>query len=232
MGCSFYKTVFFDLDHTLWDFKTNSTEVLKELFTETHLHKRGIDFDHFCMVYNQVNDNKWALYREGKIDKYQLRKERFMDTLLHFHIDESHLGEYFESQYVERSPQKTALMPGAVEVVEYLSSKYTLAIITNGFTAVQLTKLRSSGLDKYFQIVITSEMAKANKPEAKIFVTALKYTNSRRQEAIMVGDHPEADISGARNVGMDQIWYNQAGKKAGISPTYEIAQLSELLNIL
>ena len=232
MGHSKYKIVFFDLDHTLWDFQTNSALVLKELFTETNLCCKGLDFEEFYVVYNQVNDQKWALYREGKIDKYRLRKERFVDTLLHFQIEESHLGEYFESQYTERSPLKTALMPGAREVLDYLHAKYTLAIITNGFTDVQMTKLKSAGIEKYFKAVVTSEMAGANKPEARIFVSALKKTQCCRQEAVMVGDHPEADIAGARNAGIDQIWYNYGNQKAGTRPTYEITALSELTKIL
>ncbi|MFN3951915.1 MAG: YjjG family noncanonical pyrimidine nucleotidase [Thermaurantimonas sp.] len=232
MGHSPYKIVFFDLDHTLWDFQTNSTQVLKELFSETNLGSKGLDFDEFYSIYNQVNDHKWALYREGKIDKYRLRKERFAHTLRHFHIEEPHLGEYFESQYVERSPLKTALMPGAREVLDYLRAKYTLAIITNGFTHVQITKLKSTGLDRYFAAVVTSEMAKANKPEAKIFVTALNITRSRRSDAIMIGDHPEADIAGARNAGIDQIWYNHGNQTSNVRPTYQITNLSELTNIL
>lgn len=227
-----YRVVFFDLDHTLWDFKTNSALVLKELFFETNLSSRGLDFEEFYTVYNRINDRKWALYREGKIDKYRLRKERFADTLLHFQIKETHLGEYFESQYVERSPRQTALMPGATEILEYLFSKYTLAIITNGFTEVQMTKLKSTGLNKYFKTLVTSEMAKANKPDAKIFVTALRTAQCRRNEAIMIGDHPEADIAGARNVGIDQVWYNHGRQKADIRPTYEIYAFSELTNIL
>lgn len=227
-----YKTLFFDLDHTLWDFHTNSTVVLKEIFTETELHRKGLDFEEFYTVYNRVNDQKWALYREGKIDKYRLRKERFADTLAHFRIEEVHLGDYFEQQYVERSPRQTALMPGALDTLNYLHEKYTLAIITNGFTSVQLVKLKSSGLEKYFKEIVTSEMAGANKPEAKIFVTALKKTNTRREEAIMIGDHPEADIAGARNVGLDQVWYNPNGMKSDVKPTHEIRHLSSLISIL
>ncbi|GCD76923.1 noncanonical pyrimidine nucleotidase, YjjG family protein [Thermaurantimonas aggregans] len=232
MALRSYETLFFDLDHTLWDFHTNSTTVLKEIFTETGLHLKGLEFEEFYTVYNRVNDQKWALYREGKIDKYRLRKERFADTLAHFQIQEVHLGNYFEQQYVERSPQQTALMPGALEALNYLYEKYQLAIITNGFTSVQLVKLKSSGLDKYFKEIVTSEMAGANKPEAKIFVTALKKTQSKREETIMIGDHLEADIAGARNVGIDQIWYNPEGQKSDVKPTYEIDNLTALISLL
>lgn len=232
MRASGYKTVFFDLDHTLWDFKTNSRKVLKELFTEAELHRKGLDFDEFFHVYNLINDQKWTLYRQGLLDKFRLRKERFADTLRHFGIDEKHLGDYFESQNVERSPRQTALMPGALEVLDYLFEKYQLAIITNGFTTVQQTKLKSTGLAKYFKAVITSEMAGANKPEAKIFVTALKETGTKRPEAVMIGDHIDADVAGAKNAGIDQIWYNQSGTTSDLKPTYQISNLTELMKVL
>ncbi|KFD40021.1 YjjG family noncanonical pyrimidine nucleotidase [Schleiferia thermophila] len=232
MRASGYKTVFFDLDHTLWDFKTNSQKVLKELFTEAGLHRKGLDFQEFYQVYNQVNDQKWTLYRQGRIDKFRLRKERFVDTLLHFSIDERQLGEYFESQYVERSPRQTALMPGAIEVLNYLYEKYQLAIITNGFTSVQMTKLKFTGLEKYFTTVITSEMAGANKPEAKIFVAALKQTATKRPEAVMIGDHIDADVVGAKNAGIDQIWYNQEEIVSDCKPTHQIRELTEIIDLL
>ena len=61
-----YTHLFFDLDHTLWDFEKNSRITLVELFEEKHLDRLGVpDFDAFYTAYKEENDLLWARYRKG-----------------------------------------------------------------------------------------------------------------------------------------------------------------------
>ena len=138
-----YKDVFFDLDHTLWDFATNSKEAIAELYVRHELESRGISsFDRFHEVYIEVNNRFWTLYRLGKISKKVLRKIRFMSALQRFGIEDEELGERFSEDYLTLSPYKTALFPHAHDVLTYLQQKdYRLHIITNGFEEVQHVKL-------------------------------------------------------------------------------------------
>jgi len=146
-----YKHIFFDLDMTLWDFEKNAFEAYEEIFERFNLHQLGIqNLDSFLKVYFEHNDNLWEMYRNGKIDKNNLRSERFRLTLIDFGIDEPSLAKMIGDEYVSISPLKTNLFPNTHEVLEYLRTRYHLHIITNGFDEVQHPKLRHSALDKYF----------------------------------------------------------------------------------
>ena len=155
-----YKHIFFDLDHTLWDFNKNSSETLEELFELYSLKELGIHaFEDFIKMYRKVNDEKWDLYRKGEINKQELRATRFHDTLLSFEIDHPELAAQIDHDYIQKSPHKTNLFPHTHDVLKYLSKKYVLHIITNGFSEVQVIKMSASGLHTYFRYKITSEEA-------------------------------------------------------------------------
>ncbi len=228
-----YKHIFFDLDHTLWDFNRNSRETLEELFEIYSLKNYGIEvFEDFVETYREVNDEKWDMYRKGLLTKAELRATRFYDTLLRFEVDHPELAAEIDHEYISRSPHKTNLFPHALEVLGYLSEKYQLHIITNGFTEVQDIKLTNSGLKPYFTHKITSEIAGVNKPDPKIFAYALHAAGAKRQESIMVGDNLQVDIVGARRVGLDQVYFNPDKKPHGEEVTFEISLLSELRTLL
>lgn len=225
--------LFFDLDHTLWDFQANSRETLKELYHEMELHGHGVvELDQFVRVYEEVNDEKWALYRTGAINKETLRATRFADSLKRFQVDHPELAKEMEVEYINRSPHKTHLFPGALEVLADFQDRYELHIITNGFSEVQDVKMEKSGLKPYFKSVITSEAVGANKPDPKIFLHALKSTEAKRNQSVMIGDNLEADIRGARRVGMHQVFFNPHGDKHTDVVSHEIRQLSDLQKIL
>lgn len=228
-----YQHIFFDLDRTLWDFEKNSEATLHEIFEHFKLHQRGIEnAGHFIAIYKDINHRMWEEYRKGIIRKDQLRGGRFLETLKHFKAEDKALSEQIGDFYVEESPRKTALFEGTVEVLDYLASKYILHIITNGFEEVQHIKLHHSGLAKYFNVVVTSEQAGCKKPDKEIFDYALKMAGTVSYDALMIGDDLEIDILGARDAGIDQIYFNPSQLPHNYQITAEIQSLGQLLTIL
>ncbi|GGH65185.1 YjjG family noncanonical pyrimidine nucleotidase [Phaeocystidibacter marisrubri] len=225
--------LFFDLDHTLWDFKTNSRETLSDLFHEMRLNEHGVQrVEEFIETYELVNDEKWAMYRSGEIDKETLRTTRFLDSLRRFDVEHPELSHRMEAEYIKRSPHKTHLFPSTLDVLEHLGKSYEMHIITNGFSEVQDIKLEKSGLKPFFKSVITSEEVGVNKPDPKIFLHALKSAGAERKYSVMIGDNLDADIRGARRVGMHQVFFNPDGMQHSDKVSAEIRQLSELLELL
>jgi len=229
-----YKNVFFDLDRTLWDFDTNSNHALYELYESFNLKGEGIeDFTEFAMQYQIINEKLWGWYRMGNIRKDDLRRRRFTEALAHFGLNNSALGINLDLTYIKISPYQTNLMPSAIETLEYLSEKYNLHIITNGFEEVQAIKMQQSGLAPFFKHMITSERAMARKPDPVVFHLACNIANTRPSESLMVGDDLTADIGGAQKVFMDQVYFNPEGALHDMADiTYEIKRLEELKQIL
>jgi len=205
-----YKHVFFDLDHTLWDFEQNSKDALKEIFVDLALHEiLHCNFEDFLIVYHTINFNYWEAYKKNKVSREELRNGRFRDTLAHFNSNDNTLARVISENYISKSPYKKQLFEGAIRVLDYLTHKgYELHIITNGFNEVQFIKLTESGLLPYFKTITTSEHAGHNKPDHKIFLHALSVAGAKKVESIMIGDNYEADIEGAIKFGMSAIWFN------------------------
>lgn len=210
-----YKHIFFDLDHTLWDFEQNSKEALAEIFTDFKLEDYlNCSFNEFIHVYHQINHAYWDDYKKGMVSREKLRNGRFYDTLSQFKVNNEDLALSISESYISRSPHKKQLFEGAIRVLDYLKHKdYVLHIITNGFNEVQFIKLTESGLLPYFKTITTSEHAGYNKPDEKIFEHALTQASAKKIESIMIGDNIEADIIGAINFGMDAIWFNPNKEK-------------------
>jgi len=228
-----YEHIFFDLDRTLWDFDTNSREALREIFDSFDLSSMGIgEAEHFIETYQAINEELWARYRQGLINKRLLRSRRFCDTLSRYGIDDEYLGEKLGEAYIDISPYKTAVSPNCMEILDYLAGKYLLHILTNGFEEVQHTKLERSGLMPYFKEVITSEKAGARKPDPLVFGFAFEQTKGSIGDSIMIGDDLHTDIGGARNVMMDHVYYNPKGVKHEEELFHEISDLIELKELL
>ncbi len=198
--------VFFDLDHTLWDFDKNSMLAFKRVFKK---HTIAIAIEDFIKVYEPINFNYWKLFREDKVSKKELRRGRLTETFalfkLNFTIEK--IDELADS-YIDELPGDNHLFNGAEMILDYLAEKYTLHIITNGFNEVQHLKLKNSGINKHFSTVTTSEEVGVKKPNPLIFTSALKKANVNASSSIMIGDTYEADILGAENVGMETMYYN------------------------
>jgi putative hydrolase of the HAD superfamily len=206
---------------------------LREIYDKYALSEKGVgDFRQFLGTYRAINKDLWYQYKEEKITKAYLKTERFYRTLKYFGVDDSKTAEDIGTDYLKISPTKTLLFPHAIEILEYLKPGYRLHILTNGFNEVQFSKLKNSGMAAYFDQVITSEMAGSKKPAAQIFQFALQKIAAEAPEVVMIGDDPEADIKGAMQVGIDQIYVNYYGNKNGIEPTYEVGQLREIEKIL
>lgn len=200
------KHVFFDLDHTLWDFEKNSNLTFKQLFKT---HNINLRLEDFLKVYSPINFEYWKKYREEKVSKEDLRYGRLKDSFktLSFDISDE-LIHKLSYDYIDVLPTNNYLFEGVFELLDYLQSKYKLHIITNGFKEVQNLKLEKSGINKYFEEVITSESVGVKKPNPKVFYYALNKTNAIPENSIMIGDNLEADIIGALNCGIKSIHFN------------------------
>jgi putative hydrolase of the HAD superfamily len=228
-----YKHIFFDLDHTLYDFERSTFETLSELCVKHNLANKGIPvFKYFYSRYLEINDRFWGQYRKGKIEKSFLNVERFHVTFQEFGIDDRGFAEKFANEYLDNAPLKNTLFPGAYETLDYLQKKYILHLITNGFEEVQEKKINTTGLRKYFKTITTSEEAGVKKPNPAIFHYALSKAKAVPDESLMIGDNLEVDILGAKNVGMDQMFFNIEKTPNNGEITFEIADLIEILDIL
>ena len=203
-----YKFIFFDLDRTLWDFEKNSIITFKDIFEKYNLDKICPDFDVFVRTYKVYNEELWSKYRKGEIKKNELRDKRFLLTLNEFGVNDAELARNIGDDYIKISPTKTELFPNTIEVLKYLSEKYTLAIITNGFKEVQYEKLRNCNIEKYFSKIVCSEDVGHQKPHMEIFQYSLSSLNARKKDSIMIGDDFNIDIIGANNYGIDSVLFN------------------------
>ena len=227
-----YKYIYFDLDRTIWDFDKNALDTFMDIYKKYNLKKISKNFDDFHDAYVKHNEILWQDYRDGKIKKSILSYKRFLLTLQEFGVDDEKLAKEIAHDYITISPTKKELFPFAHETLEYLHKKYKLYIITNGFNEVQFTKLKNSDLDKYFLKVFTSENAGAQKPNPIIFQHALNNVNADKKDSLMIGDDLQVDILGAKNFGLDQIFFNPENKKHTEDITHEITSLKELQEIL
>lgn len=229
-----YKHIFFDLDHTLWDFDANAEESLSELYGFFNLESKAIgSFNQFYGIYLNHNKILWSRYEKGYISVDELKWRRMWRTLLDFHIADEKLAKDMSEFFLESLPTKNRVFDYTYEILEYLTErKYSLHLITNGFEKTQRSKLKSSHLLKYFTHIITSECSNSVKPKKEIFEFALNKAKCTNEDGIMIGDNPEADIMGAMNVGMDAVFVNHTNLKCCTNPTYTIRNLKELESIL
>lgn len=202
--------VFFDLDHTLWDFEKNSALTFSKILTKNGI---SVNLDNFLETYIPANLEFWKLYREDKITKENLRYQRLktvFDTLSYSISDE--LINKLSEEYIEYLSTYNHLFPNTIEILEYLKPSYTLHIITNGFQEVQEKKLKNANIFHYFNVIIDSEFAGVKKPNPIIFNKALKEANVLPERALMIGDSLEADILGAKAVGFNVLHFNAHGE--------------------
>lgn len=217
--------VFFDLDHTLWDFDKNSGLAFERVFRK---HKIELPLAEFLKVYEPINLDYWKKYREDRVSKEQLRRGRLTETFdcfkLKFPLETI---DSLAHCYIEELPIDNHLFTGAVDILDYLSANYKLHIITNGFEEVQHLKLHNSGIKKYFSTVTTSEEVGLKKPHPVIFETALMKASVASTQSVMIGDSLEADIIGAQKAGMHTLFFNYRNEMV-TAPHFAISELSEI----
>ncbi|MGN6533805.1 MAG: YjjG family noncanonical pyrimidine nucleotidase [Ginsengibacter sp.] len=229
-----YQHLFFDLDHTLWDFDANAEESLAELYDFFNLESKAIGpFSKFYSTYLNHNLTLWSRYEKGYITTDELKWRRMWRTLLDFQIADEKLAKDMSEFFLEALPTKKKVFEYTHEILDYLTEKkYSLHLITNGFEKTQRLKLASSELTKYFKNIITSEISNSVKPKKEIFEYAVNKAAGKIEESIMIGDNLQADILGAQNAGMDSIFVNHINAECDENPTYIIRHLKELEGIL
>lgn len=228
-----YKNLFFDLDDTLWAFSANARDTYEEMYRKYDYDRFFDSFEHYYSLYQRRNLELWVEYADGKVTKEELNRQRYLYPLEAVGAGDSALAEAYEKDALATIPTKSKLMPHAREVLEYLSAKYNLYILSNGFKELQFHKMRSSDIDKYFRKVVLSDDIGILKPWPEIFHFALSATQSELNDSLMIGDSWENDIAGAAGVGMHQVFYNLSGRTdLPFTPTYQITDLKELLDLL
>ena len=227
------KHLFFDLDHTIWDFDKNAEETLHDLYFKHKFDKlfNTATPDLFISSYTENNHRLWHLYHHGKIDKATLRKCRFEDTFTQLGVDPTLFPVEFELEYLAICPTKTNLFPHAHETLGYLKEKYTLHLISNGFKEACEQKLAHSNLGSYFHAINISEIIGVNKPDPRIFEHALLHGEAKKEESVMIGDNLDADIRGAMNAGLEAIFFNPIAADKPQDIPHMIVDLKELQTI-
>ncbi|WPR71711.1 YjjG family noncanonical pyrimidine nucleotidase [Flavobacterium sp. NG2] len=219
------KDVFFDLDHTLWDFDKNSELAFGRIFDESH---PSIAINNFIEAYIPINQSCWKLFQYNKISHEELRYNRLKYSFdaLEYSISDVEINRISE-RYIDLLPENNHLFDGAFEILDYLKSKYRLHIITNGFAEVQYKKMHNAQLTPYFTTITNSEMAGVKKPNPVIFEYALDLAKAKKESSIMIGDSLDADVQGALDVGLDAIFFNE--NKSATFP--DIKQINHLLEL-
>ena len=228
-----YQHIFFDLDRTLWDFDAAAEVAFERIYEKYNLKSLGIPSAHeFHEVYHPLNEQLWVLYRADKITKDDLNRTRFVLPLEHYGIHDTDLADHLSEDYVYWSPRIVRLVPGTMELLEYLKPKYHLHLITNGFQEVQHTKLSGSGLEPYFETLTVSEEVGVKKPNPEIFHYALRKAGAKAKDSLMIGDEMAVDIDGARAAGMDTLLFHPTEDRVEGECTYEVSSLMEIIGLL
>ena len=228
-----YTHIFFDLDHTLWDYDTNSEKVLRDLYEEFELHRLLLaSVDGFLSTFYKVNASMWNRFNAGEIHRDDIRDDRFDHVIKGCGgRPESGLGSQMSTYFLHHCPRQTAVMEDADVILPYLHQKYQMSIVTNGFDDVQSVKLKSANLARYFDHVFTSETIGFRKPSPEIFDHAIEVTGANRTQVLMIGDNPKTDVLGAQNAGITPLLYDPIGR-AKSNCELRISALGELMKLL
>ena len=225
--------VFFDLDRTLWDFDQNSHNALSQLFDRLQLADSIKNKRAFIADYKRINDQMWGDYRRGTLPKEALRVGRFSKALIKHGVDDYKIAETFSESYIALCPHLTQLFPNTIETLTELKNRgKKLHIITNGFSEVQFLKLRKSGLESFFDVVLCSDALGISKPDARIFEEALKQAGAKANESAMIGDHLETDVLGANAVGLFGVLFDPKNEYKNSVGVKKIKDLSELTMLI
>ena len=214
-----YTHLFFDLDNTIWDFNANSYDALQVALDRLELLDPIGSYDDFFKIYSDVNEKLWEQYRQGSMTKKVLSVQRFEESFEKHGTPLPKGGASVNETYLSEMPLQTRLVDGARELLDHLHGKYEMSVITNGFKEVQYDKIKKSGLSKYFRKIFISEEIGAQKPDKLIFEYAVKSMNAKKKKSLMIGDSWDADIVGAMNFGIDQVYFSPKLEITDLSPT-------------
>lgn len=230
-----YKNLFFDLDDTLWAFSVNAQSTFFEMYQKHRYGRFFPSFEHFYQLYQQRNHQLWIDYAAGKVTKEELNRQRFVYPLQVVGVPQAEeIAKAFANDFFQVIPTKSEVIPYAHEVLQELSTRYNLYILSNGFHELQRHKMQSAGLDSYFNDIILSDDIGILKPDPRLFQHALKVSNATIADSLMIGDSWESDVVGAASVGMHQVYFCSNGNTSSLpfQPTYLITDLRQLLQLL
>ena len=229
-----YRSIFIDLDDTLWAFTENARDTFEEMYHQYRFERYFQSFDHFMKLYTPKNLELWELYGRHEISKDELNARRFSYPLLQVGVDDPALVKAYSDGFFAAIPYKRKLMPHAMEALEYLSGKYRLYILSNGFRELQEQKMRSAGILRYFRKIVLSEDIGVHKPFPAIFNFAMSATQSEFRTSLMIGDNWKNDIVGAREVGMGQGYYCPDAEPSVLEfqPTFLLRDWEEIEKVL
>lgn len=228
-----YTHLFFDLDHTLWDFEKNTSEAIEEIYELFNFSSWStFAFNDFMTIFHEVNSYLWDKFNHGLIDRLELRNRRFKMILGKLGVSENKIPLGIAEKYLELAPVKRSVIPFTHEILDYLKPNYQLHIISNGFDDIQHTKLKASNIHQYFDKIVTSDSSGHRKPQKGIFEFAMDEAGATRENALMIGDNLDTDIIGAQNAEMDHIYFNPNKIKHSLNVTFEIDSLKQIMNIL
>ena len=210
------KHIFFDLDHTIWDYNRSAQETLYEIYDDLDLTQFDVEPKEFVDAFYKVNEQLWHLYNHDEIDREYIKKNRFSEILVKVDADPER-SEEASNYFLEHCSRKPYLLEDAITALRYLAERYQLHIITNGFTDSQTNKITSSGIADFFQVMVTSESMGAKKPSPEIFHFSVDQAGADIPSSVMIGDNPRTDIKGAHNIGMRSILYDPSGRKRSLA---------------
>jgi len=225
-----YKLILFDADGTLFDFHQGESDALRTAFAHYNLpYDEAVDLP----LYRKINLEIWSEFERQRIDAGDLSRERFRRYLGELRLQTA--PDAFSDVYLVALSQSTHIIEHAIEVVSELAGRFKLVLITNGLSAVQHPRFKKSSMYPFFSSIVVSEDIGIAKPQPGIFEHAFRSMNhTERRDVIMVGDNLSSDIQGGINFGIDTCWFNphRQPRKTGIEPTYEIANLKQVLPIV
>ena len=232
-----YKVLFIDLDDTIWDFRANSMLALRQAYDELGLSSEIPDYDRFKTLYMTANKELWEAYHHSRVTKDFLIVERFARPFREVGspvADDKAFIMRLNDRYLDILARQKNLVPGAVELLDYLTEQgYPLYILSNGFAEVQSRKLESAGISRYFKRLILSDEIGVTKPDRRLFDYALRLVGAEPSDTLIVGDNYDADILGAMNAGWGTIYFNRDNLPvAGARPDYVVTALSDIKQIL
>lgn len=231
-----YKALFLDWDDTIGDFSQAAHRSLQDIYTGYGLAEIYDSFEDYYATYTPHNIWLWEQYGLDKVTKDYLEFDRFFYPLMmaprpYPMSKAAELAQQMCKEHLRHTTDYFQPIPGAVEVVRTLATKYPLTIVSNGFVEVQYKKINRSGLADCFKHVVLSEEVGCQKPNPRIYEIALEQNGLRPDEVLMIGDSWTSDIQGAINAGIDQMWINpnvDENRKA----TYKVSCLKDVLPLL
>lgn len=222
-----YNILLFDLDDTLLDFRATEAISLVDLFASF-----GYTLNQEILsVYNNINQGLWQDYEKGKTPLKEVLNTRFSLSMASLGVKVD--GIEWERRYRRLLGKGYILIDNAKEVCKSLSARYKMYIITNGIAAMQIHRLKKTGLYNYFLDIFASEQIGSQKPSKEFFdFVEANIAGFDKSKTLIIGDSISTDIKGGLQTGIDTCWFNPENKEADIRPTYTIASLLELNQIL